>query len=736
MAFVIAIAFVLSGLTYLPKTASAANVSDVNVLGATLRLSKTGVDNNGAQSMRVGIQVNNADTVDACAIELTVGETSKVITIDKDLIDGIENPYIYSKNEEDNTIIYAVVITGIPEEAFSSAIGIKGIIKDSDGQVKTETNISKSVDGIVKELQTKYKDLVITLKDGTLYKKRGRELLTAYDIKDYDTNLKPSVLGTGWNDDKTEYKMELSASTIKDSDSNKPNEYIFNDDGSVTINVNGGEFWIEPPEEAYNDPDKWLNSIKIEYKDVPDGTNTGLTVRYNNDNNDKDTSWGGVIEASRSSFEKTYTLSYRLGGIKHARMFSVPNSGSFTITSIVFGATNRPDPDNPATSGTELIQNGQFLSGSNGLDGWSNNGWPSGEDGITVDKEEQCCVVKNRVNNFSGIKTTLLSDHFEKGQVIEYSLYIKAGADYVNKNNCFGVAFGEDGTEYWNNCKDESGNDVNYSAKDWTLVKGTYTVSKETSNLYIVIAEGNPYNGFSTEEQKTQIFYVKDVSMKIKNTEAESTPEPTADIEVNKTDAVIDIDGNIDDAWEKASAMPLNYNWGNVSKSSTTANARMLWDKYSLYILAEVKDTDIATNSNDYECDGIELFLDPDFCRKTSWAENKDAFHYRYTGLNGNSSKESQAVYRKIADGGKDGSINADNIESAYKKVENGYVIEIAVPIDAVKDTYMGFELTVMDCYTGGRDNEMWLIKSRESDGDMKSLYQHPDWMGVIKLVE
>ncbi len=81
MSFIIAIAFVLTGLAFTPKSADAAAEPEVSVLGASIRLGD-GYNTNGRQSMRMAITVKNASTAKNCSVDLEVG--GKTVTIATD----------------------------------------------------------------------------------------------------------------------------------------------------------------------------------------------------------------------------------------------------------------------------------------------------------------------------------------------------------------------------------------------------------------------------------------------------------------------------------------------------------------------------------------------------------------------------------------------------------------------------------------------------------------------------
>ena len=166
MAFVLAVALLLSAL-FIPKTSKAAVEPSVKVLGATIRLStKTEndvqVDNNGKQSMMIGIQVDHANLAGACAIDVTAnGRTLRIATNSAKATagtgTGIVQRELHSKNETDpnNKIItYALVVKNIPVGQFNTPFAIKGYVWNipSTGTAEKGTStgtVSKNVTGVV-----------------------------------------------------------------------------------------------------------------------------------------------------------------------------------------------------------------------------------------------------------------------------------------------------------------------------------------------------------------------------------------------------------------------------------------------------------------------------------------------------------------------------------------------------------------------------------------------------------
>lgn len=194
MACIMSIAMLLTVLVYVPKTASAADKQPVvTVLGASLRLDAS--DNNGKQSMRVAIKVDNADSAKACSIRLSINGKNYVVstkntgsevagyTVNR-TINGV-----YSKDPDKNSVVYAVVVTGIPEASFYDSIRITGYadtMKETSSEVKSSTE-ARNVMGVVNALQAQYPKVGITIENGTL-KKSGGENLTAKDLEGYNDN--------------------------------------------------------------------------------------------------------------------------------------------------------------------------------------------------------------------------------------------------------------------------------------------------------------------------------------------------------------------------------------------------------------------------------------------------------------------------------------------------------------------------------------------------------------------
>jgi len=143
----LAAALVVSGITYQPNSAkAAAELPEVTVLGATLSLDAEA----GKQSMRVAIQVTNANNASACGMDITYnGKKLTFSTENKEK--GYDKLYDYDK--ENNVVVYAVRIKNIPAENFEDGFTISGFATPIDGNngedVTTAEPVEKSVDDVV-----------------------------------------------------------------------------------------------------------------------------------------------------------------------------------------------------------------------------------------------------------------------------------------------------------------------------------------------------------------------------------------------------------------------------------------------------------------------------------------------------------------------------------------------------------------------------------------------------------
>lgn len=148
------------------------------------------------------------------------------------------------------------------------------------------------------------------------------------------------------------------------------------------------------------------------------------------------------------------------------------------------------------------------------------------------------------------------------------------------------------------------------------------------------------------------------------------------------------IDGNIDDIWNTANAISTDVSVQGTD--SAKAKVKTLWDKDYIYALYEVTDSNLDKSSeNAYEQDSVETFIDENNAR-TSAYDNDDA-QYRVN-------------YDNEQSGG--GNRITDKFKSATTKTDNGYIVEMAIPLnsEAVANQIIGFDSQVNDAAEGIRN--------------------------------
>lgn len=139
------------------------------------------------------------------------------------------------------------------------------------------------------------------------------------------------------------------------------------------------------------------------------------------------------------------------------------------------------------------------------------------------------------------------------------------------------------------------------------------------------------------------------------------------------------IDGGKDPLWDKAQSVIPAHVSGNTN---TKATFKALWDDRALYILAEVKDTNLSVQSNTpYMQDSVEIFLD-ELNDKTS-EYGPDDLHIRINYEN----------LLSIDNG------NPQSYYSATQKVKDGYTVEtrIALKNPPKNNSVLGIELQIND---------------------------------------
>lgn len=175
----------------------------------------------------------------------------------------------------------------------------------------------------------------------------------------------------------------------------------------------------------------------------------------------------------------------------------------------------------------------------------------------------------------------------------------------------------------------------------------------------------------------------------------------------------IKVDGEIDEAWNNLSAVEVK----KIVKSESTLSeseaakgtVKLLWDKENLYALWQVKDSKLSATSFDpWGQDSVELFIDE--LNEKAGAYQKDDAQYRvsYEG--------------KISGDGM--GYSPDNIKAAAKKVEGGYVVEMAIKLSFAKreaGAKLGLELQINDDPKTGNRGAITKWNHPENDSYMST---------------
>ncbi len=165
IALVMAAAVALSGAAVSNYGAVKAAEAEptVKVLGATLA-----ADNDkGFQSLRVGIEVSNASYASECGIKLKLKDSSKDYTVVSTADENYQK--VYSKNVDEDKIVYTVVVKNIPVAQAAAEIEFIGFVKKTEAPevISAQTDaVTKSINGIVESIGAQTGKDVIMLESG------------------------------------------------------------------------------------------------------------------------------------------------------------------------------------------------------------------------------------------------------------------------------------------------------------------------------------------------------------------------------------------------------------------------------------------------------------------------------------------------------------------------------------------------------------------------------------------
>lgn len=177
------------------------------------------------------------------------------------------------------------------------------------------------------------------------------------------------------------------------------------------------------------------------------------------------------------------------------------------------------------------------------------------------------------------------------------------------------------------------------------------------------------------------------------------------------------IDAEEDAVWATANEISTDV-WA-LGSSGATAKVKTLWDSKHLYVYAVVTDSLLSKASNNaYEQDSIEVFIDQNNAKTRTY--QADDAQYRINFDNEQSFN---------------GGAKAELIQSATKIIDGGYIVELAIILDAVPPVEGGrigfdFQVNNDEDGDGSRDSiAKWHDPTNES-------YQNTSGFGLLEFVK
>jgi|AGTN01.1.fsa_nt_gi Beta-1,4-xylanase len=173
------------------------------------------------------------------------------------------------------------------------------------------------------------------------------------------------------------------------------------------------------------------------------------------------------------------------------------------------------------------------------------------------------------------------------------------------------------------------------------------------------------------------------------------------------------IDGEIDDIW--ADCPKAQVNIPIMAWEGAKGEVSLLWDESFVYVLFTVQD-ELLNNkaSNAYEQDSIEIFLDQNNDKATSYGPDDGQYRVSFVG------DESFGTV-PVTPG----------FSSAAKLIDGGYLVELAIPLLAAPEDgmIMGFDAQVNDSDAQGIRQSMMKFNDPTN-----SSYLSPEKWGLLQL--
>ena len=174
-----------------------------------------------------------------------------------------------------------------------------------------------------------------------------------------------------------------------------------------------------------------------------------------------------------------------------------------------------------------------------------------------------------------------------------------------------------------------------------------------------------------------------------------------------------EIDGEVDECWSAAKAYDINI--PIMAWQGAKGTVKYMWDEKNFYALFEVNDSVLnKKNSNTYEQDSIELFLDQNNCKESTY--DKYCGQYRCNF-------DSEVSFGTVP--------SKDGVVAKAAKTASGYRVEIAVPllVEGKAGVVMG-----VDGHINDADDKGNRVSVMKLNGTVDSDYTNPAAWAEITL--
>jgi hypothetical protein len=196
-----------------------------------------------------------------------------------------------------------------------------------------------------------------------------------------------------------------------------------------------------------------------------------------------------------------------------------------------------------------------------------------------------------------------------------------------------------------------------------------------------------------------------------------------APISVPPTTVAPSIDGNVDDSWVSVPSHAIAHvaYTPPTSEADLSANFKTVYDSQALYILVDVTDDRLVSDSTEsWLDDGVEVFIDADNSKSNVYGDNDYQFHFDWDAT-------APAV-------GESHHNKTNGVQYAFTRTDKGYRLEAKLPWSTLGTTpaagkKIGLDVHVNDDDDGGdRDTKiMWF-------GDHDVAWQQPSAFGTAEL--